>query len=190
MSRRRIAHLIVALLVLASAGPPAHGSDGSPGLLGKEAPSFEGKDLEGNPVTLARLRQDGTLILINFWGLRCRDCIREIPYLNAMHSKYGKSGLKILGVNVDGLSGAKVKEMMESGGIRIDYPSIPDPEFKMIDAYRLAGAPLNVIIDPSGKVVSYHEGFLEGEEGKLEAEIVKFLPRPAAKKGTPGQDKR
>jgi len=35
--------------------------------------------------------------------------------------------------------------------------------FKVIDAYRLAGAPLNVIIDPSGKVVSYHEGFLEGK---------------------------
>lgn len=181
MSRSWIAYLLVGA-VLSSVGiGQAFGNEAPPVLLGKKAPVFEGKDLDGNPVTLASLRKENEVLLVNFWGLRCGACVEEIPHLNAIYAKFRDSGLKILGVNVDGLPGPKVKVQMEASAIKIDYPWIPDREFKVIDAFQMAGAPLNVIIDSSGKVVYYREGFEQGEQAQLEAEIAKVLQSQVAK---------
>ena len=175
--RLKGAFLIALFLLLAV---PLHAEEEGSKLVGKEAPAFEAKDPDGNPVTLALLRQDKGPVLINFWGLRCGACIQEIPHLNLLYGKYGKGGLRILGVNVDGLPGPKVKKEMEASSIKIDYPWIPDPEFKVIDLFRMGGAPLNVVIDPAGKVTWHHEGFEEGDEAKIEAEIRKVMPGATA----------
>lgn len=175
---------ILLVLVLLLLAVPVRAEEGAGGkLVGKDAPSFEAKDPDGAPVTLASLRQDGKAVLINFWGLRCGACIQELPHLNALFRKYGKGGLQILGVNVDGMPGPKVRKEMVAGSIQIDFPWIPDPEFKLIDLFQMGGAPLNVLIAPSGKVAWYHEGFEEGDEAGIEAEILKVLPGATAGKG-------
>ncbi len=173
---------VLAVLFLLLAVPPCAAEEAGT-LVGKDAPSFEAKDPEGNAVTLAMLRQEKGAVLLNFWGLRCGACIQELPHLNVLHGKYGKGGLRILGVNVDGLPGPKVRKEMEANSIKIDFPWIPDPEFKVIDTYRMAGAPLNVLIDPGGKITWYHEGFNEGDEAMIEAEIRKVIPASTAGKG-------
>jgi len=180
--RRMTEHLkqafFIALLLLMAV--PLRAEEEVNKMVGTDAPAFEAKDPAGNPVSLALLRRDKGPILINFWGLRCGACIQEIPHLNLLYGKYGKNGLKILGVNVDGLPGPKVGKEMEASSIRIDFPWIPDPEFKVIDLFKMGGAPLNVIIDSAGKITWYHEGFEEGDQAKIEAEIRKVMPGATA----------
>jgi peroxiredoxin len=147
-------------------------------LVGKDAPHFETVDGDGQPVTMTRLLADKGPVLINFWGLRCGACLQEIPHLNQLQVKHRKSGLRILGVNVDGLPGPKVKAQMDGMRLKLEYPWVPDPDFKVIDLFQMNGAPLNVIVSPSGKVVYHHEGFEEGDEAALEAEILKAMAPP------------
>lgn len=151
------------------------------GLAGKQAPQFDASDPDGNPVSLSSLLDGGKgAVLINFWGLRCQACVQEIPHLNGLHRKYGSSGLKILGVNVDGLPGAKARALVSEMGIRMEYPWIPDPDFKVVDLYKMNGAPFNVLVDASGKVVYEHEGFEAGDEARIEAEVRKALSAVSA----------
>lgn len=176
----RGAFLVALFLLLAV---PLRAEEEVSKLVGKDAPAFEAKDPDGNPVTLALLRQEKGAVLLNFWGLRCGACIQEIPHLNVLSGRYGKSGLKILGVNVDGLPGPKVRKEMEASSIKIDYTWIPDPEFKLIDLFQMGGAPLNVVIDSAGRISWYHEGFNEGDEATIESEIRKAMPGMTAGKG-------
>jgi peroxiredoxin len=67
--------------------------------VGRPAPDFSLSDLKGNVVRLSQER--GKVVLVNFWYSACPPCRRETPDLITLHRLYAKSGLQILGVNLD-----------------------------------------------------------------------------------------
>jgi peroxiredoxin len=147
------------------------------GWVGKAAPDFEVTDTNGTPYKLSDLAGDN-VVWLNFWGLRCGPCVRELPALEDIYKRYKDKGLIILGINADGVDSAFIKKSFDQredlSSINISFPLIPDAEFSLIDIYELMGAPLNVIIDRKGVVKFYHEGYEIGDEKQYE-EIVKGL---------------
>ncbi len=135
--------------------------------VGKPAPGFALPDLDGKDVRLADL-VGKKVVWLNFWGLRCGPCVRELPVLQRIYESHGPKGLIIIGVNADGVDGAFVtksfeeREDLKAAGVT--FPMVTDPEFGVIDAYGLMGAPLNVMIDKEGVVRFRHEGYEEGDE--------------------------
>jgi peroxiredoxin len=145
--------------------------------VGKAAPDFEVTDTNGTPYKLSDLAGDN-VVWLNFWGLRCGPCVRELPALEDIYKRYKDKGLIILGINADGVDSAFIKKSFDQredlSAINITFPLIPDVAFSLIDTYELMGAPLNVIIDRKGVVKFYHEGYEIGDEKQYE-EIVKGL---------------
>lgn len=176
MKKRAIRIVSGVAVLVAFLSSPLFGNEAVLSLAGKTAPLFRAVGSDGNPVVLERLLDKKGPVLLNFWGLRCGSCIQEIPHLNDLFRRYEGAGLTILGVNVDGLPGAKIREQVERMGIEMLYPWIADPDFKLIELYHMSGAPLNVIIGSSGEVRYYHEGFEEGDEAALEREIKRAMP--------------
>jgi peroxiredoxin len=68
-------------------------------LLGKRAPGFALRDLEGHPVSLADYR--GKVVLINFWATWCAPCQVEMPWFIALKEKYAAQGFTVLGIDKD-----------------------------------------------------------------------------------------
>ncbi|MFY7815497.1 MAG: TlpA family protein disulfide reductase [Chryseobacterium taeanense] len=66
--------------------------------VGQPAPDFTLVQNEnGDKVSLNNFR--GHPVLLEFWIKNCSYCISAVPELNAFNTKYGLSGLKILGIN-------------------------------------------------------------------------------------------
>src|SRR5262249_42569860 len=98
------------LLALAACGPSGCKSAGAPdgpggGAAGdgpswrqKPAPEFKLEDAEGREVSLSSLR--GKPVLLNFWGIDCPYCEKEVPSLVRIDQRYRDAGLVVLGVNV------------------------------------------------------------------------------------------
>lgn len=170
---RRLIALAALVLSLVMAGVVTHASDE---WKGKPAPDFTIKDVSGAEVKLSALK--GKVVWINFWGLRCGPCVRELPALEDIYSRYKDKGLVILGVNADGVDADFIKksfaERDDLKPIKITFQLVPDVEFALIDIYQLLGAPLNVIVDKGGLVQHRHEGYEDGDEKQYE-EIVKSL---------------
>lgn len=145
---------------------------------GKKAPDFEVTDTDGNPFKLSALAGD-KVVWLNFWGLRCGPCVRELPALQKIYDKYKDKGLIIMGINADGVDADFIKksfaEREDLANAQVNFPLIPDADFALIDTYELMGAPLNVIIDRDGVVKFYHEGYEEGDEVKYEKIVVDLL---------------
>jgi len=160
-------------LFMALTGFSAHASEE---LIGKPAPDFTVNDLAGAPVHLADLK--GKVVWINFWGLRCGPCVRELPALESIYSRYKDKGLIILGVNADGVDANFIKksfaEREDLKSLKLSFTVLPDMEFKLIDIYQLMGAPLNVMVDKAGVIQFYHEGYEDGDEKHYE-EVVNSL---------------
>ena len=148
-------------------GSPAGGGEDS-SWNRKPAPDFKLKDLDGREVSLASFR--GKPVLLNFWGVDCPNCKREVPSLVRLHERYRDSGLVILGVNVWDEKPAKIKEFAAERGIR--YPLLVEGS-KVANRYGIEVIPTNFFIDPEGKVTSMEVGF-DGEE-KLEQRLKQLL---------------
>jgi len=106
-----------------------------------------------------------SVVLVNFWGLRCQNCIEEMPFLERLHNKYGSRGLVILGINTDGVDSALLEKFMPQLPVKVSYPIVIDPEFALADAYQMMAAPLTVVIAKDGTVRYRHEGYEPDIEG-------------------------
>lgn len=60
--------------------------------------SFSGKDLDGQPVSLADARFQGKVVVIEIWGLWCPVCLSSMPALNDLHTRLASQGLEVLAV--------------------------------------------------------------------------------------------
>ncbi len=71
-------------------------------LIGKPAPEIADVVAWKNSQPLKIADLCGRYVLLDFWGHRCGPCILEMPKLAALHDKFSKRGLTIIGVHVDG----------------------------------------------------------------------------------------
>lgn len=66
-------------------------------LLNKDFPNFTMTDINGKVWTKAQLK--GKVLLVDFWATWCGPCKMASPIMQALHEKYGKNGLVVIGAN-------------------------------------------------------------------------------------------
>ena len=168
---------VIAVLLAFSSGSAVLASEEEEEWVGKPAPEFSLTDLGGASLELSQL-VGKKVVWLNFWGLRCGPCVRELPALQKLYAQYQERGLLIVGVNADGVDAAFIqKQLADRADLKaagVTFPLTPDADFAVIDQYGLMGAPLNVIIDKKGIVRFRHEGYEDGDEAHY-AEVVEQL---------------
>ena len=85
-----------------AAGESANTAGDNAGTAGDSAdafPSFEGQDLDGNPVDSATLFSNNAVTVVNFWFTTCKPCVGELPDLEALHQELAKKGGTVIGIN-------------------------------------------------------------------------------------------
>src|SRR4029077_1635023 len=71
----------------------------APTLVGKDAPDFVLKALDGRNLRMSEFR--GQVVLVNFWARWAGDSRQEMPALDRINTTYNRAGLVVLGVSVD-----------------------------------------------------------------------------------------
>ena len=68
-------------------------------------PTFEGKDLDGNPVKSDELFSGNAVTVVNFWFTTCNPCVGELAELDALNKELAEKGGALIGVNTFTLDG-------------------------------------------------------------------------------------
>ena len=138
----------------------------------------------GHALSLASLRAQHRVVLIDFWTYTCINCIRTLPQLKAWDAKYRRDGLTIVGVHTPEFPFEKdagnVRAAVAQDGIK--YPVAQDNEYATWNAYQNQYWPAHYLIDANGQVRYVHFG--EGAYGKTESAIRSLLAE--AGRGTLG----
>lgn len=116
--------------------------------VGKIAPDFEIKDLDGKLVKLSSLR--GQYVLIDFWASWCGPCRKEIPNLKKVYEEFKDKGLKLVGVSIDEDEAKWRKAVTEE---KLDYLQLHDSEKQTMKLYNYSGIPFIVLISPEGVIL-------------------------------------
>lgn len=120
--------------------------------IGKEAPDFEEKKIDGTTMKLSDLR--GNIVLLDFWASWCGPCRKENPAVVKLYEKYKDEGFTIMSVSLD-----KDKARWEAAILKdgLTWPNhVSDLGFwssRVPKMYNVRGIPFTVLIDKEGNII-------------------------------------
>lgn len=129
--------------------------------------------LNGRPFTAADLK--GKVVLVDFWTYSCINCIRAIPHIRALHDRYAKDGLVVVGVHSPEFAFERDPRNV-ARAIReqeVNYPVALDNKLAIWRAFNNRYWPATYIADSKGRLRYHHFG--EGAERETEAAVRRLL---------------
>jgi len=113
---------------------------------GKRAPDFTVYTLDGDPVTLSRLR--GKIVMINFWAIGCSACVAEMPDIEAVYKTWsGQKEFKLLAINA-GDHPIYVEKFIKEKSYTM--PIYMDNDHAALSGYQISRIPRTIFIDSAG----------------------------------------
>lgn len=114
-------------------------------------PDFEVKDLNGNPLSLAKFR--GKVVLVDFWATWCGPCIEELPNVLAAYKKYRAKGFEIVGISLDRNEAELRSFVVEK---QMTWPQYFDGKHwdnELAVRYGVASIPTTYLLDRDGRII-------------------------------------
>lgn len=133
-------------------------------VVGKPSPPWSTTDLDDRPRDLEQYR--GKVLVLDFWYRGSGWCIRNMPTLKAIASRYEGQPLQVLGLNSDG-NVDDAKFVAEAA--RLNYPVLKAGPAAL--AYEVRLYPTIIIVDHEGIVRELHIGFVPDLERELIEEL-------------------
>jgi cytochrome c biogenesis protein CcdA/thiol-disulfide isomerase/thioredoxin len=138
-------------------------------------PPFDGATGWLNSMPLDAKALKGKVVLVDFWTYSCINCIRTVPEIEALHKRYGKDGLVVVGVHTPEFAferdPANIRKAI--GDFGITYPVAIDSNYTIWRAFKNQYWPAHYLADANGRIRYHHFG--EGGAGQTEAAIRKLL---------------
>ena len=142
-------------------------------LLYGQEPVFRLRDLDNQWKEYEDL-QGSQLTVIDFWATWCQSCVRSLPLLNEMSDEFAESGVKFIGVSIDGpRNQSKIKPFIKSMGIT--YPILRDMNSELMSELGVSACPTLMVFDNEGEVQYFHQGFRPGDEKIIRKHIEDHL---------------
>lgn len=121
--------------------------------VGADIRDFTADTLEGEAVSLADVRANSRLVLLEFWASWCGPCRVEIPHMKEAYDRYREKGFEIVSFTID-----DDREAWEEASDEEDLPWINlgmGPEAEAPIAYNVTGVPKNYLVDSgTGDIVA------------------------------------
>jgi cytochrome c biogenesis protein CcmG/thiol:disulfide interchange protein DsbE len=170
--------IVLTAPVAACGGGAAESSDTATaaqgGLVGKPAPDFAVMPAANGKGKVALNKLRGKVVLVDFWGTFCEPCKKSFPKLQDLNTKYGASGLKIVGISEDEPDDKEaIPAFANTYGAKFMLGW--DSDKSIARSYKPETMPSSFLIDKNGVVRYAHVGYHDGEEAQVEKEVKELL---------------
>ena len=123
---------------------------------------------DGLQKTIAELGH-GKPTIVSFWATWCRPCKEEMKAMWELYQRLGGQ-FEYIAVSIDNTKTmAKVGPFIQSKGY--GFPVLLDPNSEIFQLVGGANVPFALMFNADGTLHSKHDGFLPGDEGKIEEEL-------------------
>jgi thiol-disulfide isomerase/thioredoxin len=161
--------------VFKSADQMEDGEEAAPAaaLIGKNAPDFTLKDMQGQDISLASMK--GHVVILDFWATWCPPCRAELPLLDQLEKDFASQGLKIVAIDVHEPKDT-IQKFLDKNPLSLivlldEQGTVTQKQYLNTDG----NLPHTVVIGKDGKVKSASIGFGPSSEAKLRGAIQNAL---------------
>lgn len=123
---------------------------------GKQAPDFTLKNIDGEDVSLSDYK--GKVVVVNFFGVWCSWCIKEMPGFVKVFDEYKDKGVELLVVD-NGDDRETVLSYLNENNF--DIKPVLDEKGEVVNTYKINGYPSSFILDEKGIIKYVHKGFMD-----------------------------
>ena len=139
----------------------------------KKYPNINFDLFNGKKISIHELINSGPLV-IQFWAIWCSPCKKEMYYLDKIQDKYKDSGVNVICINTDNLKSVpKAKAYVRQK--KYDLLIAADPSSQIFKKLNASVMPTTLIMDKNGQIVYTKEGYMGGDEKKVEAALKLLL---------------
>ncbi len=166
MKKVEVIPLIIVLLLFFSAPTHAvprgirHFAEPDP------APDFSLPDLNGENHRLADYR--GKVLIVNFWAVWCRPCIKEMPSLQNASKLLQADGVDVTAINV-GDTADQIKAFLKQRPV--DFQILLDQQSKVMVNWKVLAMPTTYVLDSAGNIVMRVIGEYQWDDPQLLEQI-------------------
>ncbi|WP_076416815.1 TlpA disulfide reductase family protein [Shewanella sp. UCD-KL12] len=130
------------------------------------------KNAKGETVDFSQYR--GKVIMVNMWATWCPPCVRELPAIKRLSSKFDNSKFEILPISID-LEGKKqVEPFLKELGME-DFNSYYDEKQKLGQVFPLDTIPATFILNKEGELLAFVRTFVDWDDKKAVELIQSFI---------------
>lgn len=134
---------------------------------------FDLPDSYGNSVKLSEKLETGPVLLL-FWYQNNKPSKNAMKVINDLYEKYKDSGLNFIAISIDKeLTREKAKAYIKAKGY--NFTDVYDEKEEVFQRFGGDNVPLIILLDKSGNVSNNYSGYFEGDEIKLESNIIDVL---------------
>jgi len=133
----------------------------------RKLPSVDIKTTSGKPFNTSEIQNDGKPIIVSFWALWCKPCIKELNTIADVYEDWqDETGVKLYAVSIDDARSSS-KVLPFADGNDWDYDILLDANSDFKRAMNVNMIPHTFLIDGEGNIVWSHTSFSEGSELQL-----------------------
>ena len=140
-----------------------------------QIPSVKVEDGKGKVVNTAEWVDGKTPMIISFWAVTCKPCIRELDAINDVYLDWiEEANFRVVAVSTDDARFTAQARSLAEGHGWSDYTLLYDKNGDFKRAMNVQFTPQVYVVDKDGKIVYSHTGYTPGGEYEL-FEIIKKL---------------
>lgn len=138
-------------------------------------PSIDIKTLEGKTINTASFDNNGDPIVISFWALWCKNCIKELEAISEIYEDWqDETNVKLIAISIDdSRNTSKLKPFINSKGWEYEIYHDPNSDFKR--ALGINQIPHTFLLNGKNEIISEHVGYTDGQEEELYDKIKKLI---------------
>lgn len=140
-----------------------------------QIPSVKVEDGKGKVINTADLVDGKTPMIISFWAVTCKPCIRELDAINDVYLDWiEEANFRVVAVSTDDARFTAQARSLAEGHGWSDYTLLYDKNGDFKRAMNVQFTPQVYVVDKDGKIVYSHTGYTPGGENEL-FEVIKKL---------------
>ena len=143
--------------------------------LSQKIPSVNIKTFEGKTVNTSSFENDDNPIIISFWALWCKNCIKELEAITEVYEEWQEeTNVKVIAISIDdSRNTSKLKPFVNSKGWEFELYHDPNSDFKR--ALGVNSIPHTFLLSGKNVIVSEHIGYTDGQEEELYEKVLKLV---------------
>jgi len=140
----------------------------------QKIPSVNIKTLEGKTINTSSFDNDGDPIIISFWALWCKNCIKELEAISEVYEDWqDETNVKLIAISIDdSRNTSKLKPFINSKGWEYEIYHDPNSDFKR--ALGINSIPHTFLLNGKNEIISEHVGYTDGQEEELYKKVEKL----------------
>jgi peroxiredoxin len=141
-------------------------------------PEFSLRTLKGHKVTSQDLKD--SIVILDFWATWCEGCITEIPAFNRLEQKYGRRGVKVIGMAVQSGWAKDIRKFARQYKMRYTLLVGNDDT---VTEYGVISFPATYVIAPGWKLHRKYLGVSATKAADIQRDIETLLEEKRSNTG-------